>query len=450
MVTAIKSRVFDYFSKGHERTLKARKNVVLSLFYRGATVAIGLILVPLTINYINQTQYGIWITLSSVISWFSFFDIGLGNGLKNKLAESNALQKYDQSVIYISTIYAALAVISASLFILFLIANQFIDWQSILNSQNGDLNRLAILVFGFFCLQFVFQIINTVLAAFHATAKVSLLNLIAQVFCVAIIFILTKTHTSSLLYLAIAMAGSRVAVQLFAGVWFFNNDYKKFAPRLSAVKFSYMRSLLSTGGVFFILQIGALILYQTDNILITQLFGPADVTVFSVAYKLFNTFSLVFNIFLSPMWTAYTDAYTKGDFEWMKQNLNKTRKILLLLSCASLVVFVLSPYIFKIWLHGKISVPFSVSLSLFISTIMYNWLDMHCIMLNGLHKVRIQVYLYLFCFVVNIPLAIFLAKYFGIAGVTLSNIFIYIIMGWILAIQCDKILNKNALGLWNK
>lgn len=450
MVTALRARVSDYFSKGHERTLKARKNVVLSFFYRGVSVATGFILVPLTINYINQTQYGIWITLSSVISWFSFFDIGLANGLKNKLAESNALQKYDQSVIYISTIYACLAVISASLFILFLIANQFIDWRLILNARSDDLNGLAILVFGFFCFQFVVQIINTVLTAFHATAKVSLLNMIAQVLCVVIIFILTKTHTSSLLYLAIALAGSRVAVQLFAGVWFFNTDYKKVAPRLSAVRFSHMRSLLSTGGAFFILQIGALILYQTDNVLITQLFGPADVTVFNVAYKLFSTFSLVFNIVLSPMWAAYTDAYIKGDFEWMKQNLNKTRKILALMSAAALIVFLFSPYIFKIWLHGKVSVPFSVSLSLFISTIMFNWLDMHCIMLNGLHKVRIQVYLYLFCFVFNIPLGIFLAKYFGIAGVTLSNIFIYIIMGSILAVQCDKILNKKARGLWNR
>ena len=53
-------------------------------------MAIGLVLVPLTINYLNPTKYGIWITLSSVIGWFSFFDIGLGNGLRNRFAEAIA------------------------------------------------------------------------------------------------------------------------------------------------------------------------------------------------------------------------------------------------------------------------------------------------------------------------------------------------------------------------
>ena len=77
--------------KGHERTVKAKKNIVASFVIKGLNIAIGLILVPLTINYLNPTKYGIWITLSSVIGWFSFFDIGLGNGLRNRFAEAIAV-----------------------------------------------------------------------------------------------------------------------------------------------------------------------------------------------------------------------------------------------------------------------------------------------------------------------------------------------------------------------
>ena len=60
-------------------------------------ICCNLFLVPLTINYINPLQYGIWITISSIITWMSFFDIGLGNGLRNKLAQCLAINDFETS-----------------------------------------------------------------------------------------------------------------------------------------------------------------------------------------------------------------------------------------------------------------------------------------------------------------------------------------------------------------
>src|ERR1043165_1990343 len=110
----------SFFTQGHERTLKAKKNVAISFLLKGISILIGFVLIPMTINYVNPTQYGIWLTLSSIISWFSFFDIGLGNGLKNKVAQANALGDFTQARIYISTTYAILAIISSCAFVLFL------------------------------------------------------------------------------------------------------------------------------------------------------------------------------------------------------------------------------------------------------------------------------------------------------------------------------------------
>ena len=100
----------EFFTNGHERTLKAKKNIAASFLIKGLNIGIGLILVPLTINYLNPTKYGIWITLSSVIGWFSFFDIGLGNGLRNRFAEALANKDHNLARTYVSTTYAVLAV----------------------------------------------------------------------------------------------------------------------------------------------------------------------------------------------------------------------------------------------------------------------------------------------------------------------------------------------------
>jgi Na+-driven multidrug efflux pump len=80
----------------------------------------------------------------------------------------------------------------------------------------------------------------------------------------------------------------------------------------------------------------------------------------------------------------------------------------------------------------------------------YNWISLLCYLLNGIGKIRIQLYIYIFSIFVNIPLAIFLGKFFGVAGVTLSNVIIFVIMGAVLWIQSIKVLNKSAIGVWNK
>ena len=441
---------FTFFSGGNERMRLVKKNISASLLIKGFSILIGLVLIPMTINFVNPTQYGIWLTMNSIISWFSFFDIGLGNGLKNKLAEANALKQYDKAATYISTTYAALAIISAIVFIAFLIGNKFIDWSRILNSPGGNLGQLTLILVGFFCIQFVAQLINTVLTASHKPAKVSLINLIGQIISLVAIYEL-KIHTQgSLLSLVLALAGIPILILVIANIWFYNTGYKKIAPKFSAIKLKYAKELLNTGGVFFIIQIGALILYQTDNIVITQLFGPQKVTVFNVAYKLFAVLIMSFNIILTPFWSAYTDAYVKKDFNWITETFNKTKKIWLAFSIAGAMILICSPIIYAVWLHGSVTVPVFVSFAMFLYTIGYNWMSVSCYLLNGLGKVRLQLYLYIFSIFFNIPLAIFFGKVIGIAGVSLSNVVIFIIMGTVLWIQCEKISKGTAVGIWNK
>ncbi|MDO3626112.1 lipopolysaccharide biosynthesis protein [Mucilaginibacter sp. BT774] len=450
MIGTLKNTISAFFSKGHERTVLAKKNIAFSFFLKCISIVVGFVLIPLTISYVNQSEYGVWVTLSSIISWLSFFDVGLGNGLKNKLAETNALKQYDKSVTYVSTTYAVLGLIASGVFIVFLIGNNFINWPKILNAQSNNLTELALIVFGFFCLQFVSQIISTVLTAFHAPAKSSLISVIGQLLVLGIIFALTKTTKGSLLYLGLTLAGIPVVVQILASIWLYSTEYKIVAPSFKAVNFKYVKDLLGIGGVFFIIQIGALILFQTDNIIITQLFGPQNVTVFNVAYRLFSMVIMVSSIILTPFWSAYTDAYAKNDFVWMRRTLKKTRNIWLILSAGAFLLLIVSPFVYKIWLHGKVDVPFSVSIAMFLYVVGFNLMQVNCFFLNGIGKIRIQLYLYIFSIIVNIPIAIFLARFFNIAGVTLSNVFIFVIMGIILHIQCNKILNKTATGLWDK
>ena len=106
----------EYINKfNFDRSQKANINTIVSLFFRGGSILLSFILVPLTINYINADAYGVWITLTSIVGWVAMFDIGIANGLKNKLSESLAEQDYEKGRMYVSTTYIIIGLIALSL-----------------------------------------------------------------------------------------------------------------------------------------------------------------------------------------------------------------------------------------------------------------------------------------------------------------------------------------------
>lgn len=445
--------LIKFLTLGHERSIKAKKNIIVSFVIRGFSILISLLLVPMTIHYINPMRYGIWLTLSSIIGWFSFFDIGFGNGLRNKFAEAIAKGERELARTYVSTTYAILSIIIGIVLLLFFFINPFLNWAKILNTpeeMNKELGILALIVFVFFCIQFVLQLINTVLTADQKPAKASYFSLLGSIFSLGVIFILTKTTQGSLLYLGMALSFTPLIVVAVSSVWFYKREYKDYAPSFKFVKFSYAKDLMSLGIKFFFIQIAAVILYQTSNIIIAQLFGPTEVTPYNIAYKYFGTVTMIFSIIMVPFWSAYTEAYAKNDLLWIKKSIRKIGYIWLFLTLLALIMLIFSEEIYVLWVGNSIKVPFRLSLSLALYVIINAWCSIFSQFINGVGKIRLQLYSAMFAALVNIPLSIYLGKKIGISGVILSTCILSLISAVWVPIQYYKIINGRARGIWNK
>lgn len=453
MVANLKNRVTGFFVNGHERTLLAKKNIAISFLIRIGGVLISLVLVPMTINYVSPAQYGIWLTISSVIGWLNFFDVGLGNGLRNKLAHSLAIGEIENARVFISTTYVALALIGSFIFILFSATNSYINWNSVLNvTTEGEKNLHLIMwvAVGCFCVQFVVQLINTILIATHQSANASLIAFFGQLCTLAAIYYCTQYQPGSLLILVAIVASVPVLAMIIATVFLFLDKLRNFSPAFKLVNFKYASNLLNTGGTFFFIQIGALVLFQTNYIIISQLLGPEQVTSFSVCYKLFSITILVFTIIITPMWSSFTDAYAKSDFYWLKNSIQKMRKLWLLFSAVTVLILCCSPYLFNYWLGDSITVSFPLSICMTIYVIAYIWQTLHVYLLNGIGKIRLQLYLVAISALLNIPFSIVLGKSFGLVGIVSVNTILFIIMGTVFSVQCEKIIQQRATNIWNR
>ena len=97
--------------KGNKRSVAVKKNIILGLLIKGVSIAISIITVPLTLGYVSAEMYGIWLTISSIMMWLFFFDVGFTLGLKNKLAEAIAHNDTEKGKCLVSTTYVMMCVI---------------------------------------------------------------------------------------------------------------------------------------------------------------------------------------------------------------------------------------------------------------------------------------------------------------------------------------------------
>ena len=446
----------NVINKGQERSVKAKKNIIAEIFLKGTSILISLILVPLTINYINVSQYGIWLTLSSIVGWFVFFDIGLTQGLRNKFAEALAKGDSERAQIYVSTTYAVLTIIFTILWLGFLIVNHYLNWAHILNvSENmrSEVTTLAVIIFTYFCIQFVLNVISTIITANQQPARGSLIGVLGQVLSLIFIIILVKTTAGSLIKLGLALCVSPILVYFAANFLLFRGPYKKYKPKFSKIKFSYTKDLFNLGIIFFVIQIAGIIQYQTANVIIARNFSTGDVTSYNIVYKYFGILSMVFTIFLTPFWSASTEAYLKNDIAWIKNSIKKYNLLNILLVTAGLIMLIFSKDIYNLWLgKGKVSIPFSLSLWGFIFFNISIFGAKYVYFLNGISALRIQFYASIFSPILYIVVALLLIKYYhmGVYALFIASI-IGNFNGFFLApLQYFQIIKKHKKGIWIK
>ena len=314
------SKISSFLNKGNERTQNIKKNIVGSIIIKGASIIIQLLLVPLTLGYLNSELYGIWLTLSSIMLWLSFFDVGFTLGLKNRLAEAIALGNYDKGKSLVSTTYFMMIIIFVPLGFILEAIVPYINWSSFLNvslDYNEQLIQVVQVIVACFCLQMIFNVIASVLAAFQKVALSSLFPVIGNFLALIIIYFLTKFTSSSLLNLALAISYLPVLVYIVSSIIFFQGTLKRVAPSFKHIDLSLIKDIFNLGFRFFIIQIQMIVLYQSTNILISNISSPIDVTSYNLAYKYISIALMLFNIILGPIWPAFTDAYTKKDYAWM-------------------------------------------------------------------------------------------------------------------------------------
>ena len=437
--------------QGNARSVAVKKNIIASLLVKGVSIAVSLLLVPLTLGYVSSELYGIWLTLSSIMLWLNFFDVGFTLGLKNKLTEAIALEQWERGKALVSTTYFMMIAIFVPLCIILEMMIPAVDWAAFLNVDscyNPDIQRAMYILVLCFCLQMIVNVLTAVVAAFQKVALSSAFPVIGQVLSLVAIFILTKCCPPSLYVLSIAISVMPIIVIVAASVILFSSRFKRVAPSAASVDRRYIKDLFGLGFKFFIIQMQIVIMFQTTNILISNLSGPNDVTAYNIAYKYISVGLMLFNIILSPLWPAFTDAYTRKDYAWMNGIYAKMKRLWALTAVAIVGMVAVSPLVYSVWIGDRAEVPMIMTIVVGIYTILHSWDSLQVTLINGIGCVKLQSYITVVGLVCHIPLSFLLGRYIGAYGVLVSMSLVVTAYLTVFTIQIRKILNQKAQGIW--
>lgn len=435
------------------RTNALIQNTIWSFGIRGVSIIISLVQLPLTLSYVNRELYGIWITLSSIVSWLAFFDIGFGNGLRNKLATSLALDEKDKGRKYVSTTYAILSLIFIPLSIVCYVATAYIDWCSLLSVNpihQQTLISVSRIIIVTFCLNNILKLISNVYQAYQKTAMASAITTLGNLVSLFFVFILVKTTEPNLNYLALVFCCVPMMVLILSSVYMYTHRFRDVAPSFLQVRFEYGKDLFNLGSQFFLIQIICLLLYQATNFIISHFCGPEQVTIYSIAYTYLNVAQMAFTIILTPIWSGYSDAFARKDYQWMSNIYSKLLRVVGFTLIGVICLVVISPIVYKIWLNGRVEIPFAITGMIALYQMLLAVSNLHANLLNGMGKVRLQIYQAFLQGIIYIPLVYILAPRYGVYGVSASLIASALIPTIILPIQVNKLLRKTASGIWNK
>lgn len=437
----------NFLTNTNQRDKSVFKNVGIGFASKGIGIFLSFLQIPITLSILTKTEYGIWLTLFSITSWMAYFDLGLGNGLRNKLTEALAENDSKKGKTIVSTTYVALSAIFLFFIAAFSILAIFIPWAKVLNTSSIPDNQLLILVYScFICslLNFVANLIQTILAANHLTGKGNILSLINQIIILATTLIIKYLHVSNaFLLIGVILSVTPLLVNVVASIIFFTGRFKEISPDIKQFKRSYLKEVMSVGLKFFVIQVAVLIIFSTDNFLITQLYAPSEVASYNFVYKYFSVIALFFSIISAPLWSMYTDAYKKKDISWMENNIKRLLKLFAVAVFGVLLMTLLSDFIMHLWLGESYNSTMIFVLVVGIYTLQTVWNNIFVLPLNAMGKLNVQMGLAVWAAVINIPLAILLSKSIGnVLSIVIANILSLLLGSFVSYMQYTKEIKK--------
>ena len=402
------------------RNRRIVSGIVSGVLVKVVTVSVTLLMVPITLNYLGQERYGVWVTMISLLAWLGMVDLGLANGLTPTLSAAFGEKRLDLARAYIATAIWSLTAISVLAAGIAGCAWLYIDWAYVFNTDDPELaseisRAIAAAGLLFLC-QLPLSVNQRVLLAFQEGKTANLVQLLVSVSGSLGIYLVTISG-GGLLWLVLGYYGTQLVGSLLSTAWI----YGVFKPELNPLvrpDFSQTRNVLSMGGLFFVLQLCTLVFFQKDNLLITHYLGAHEAAIYSLVWQMFlylNAIGLLLSPYIAP---GFGEAIAARDGKWVRETFRRYLATSVGFTViAALTVAVFHRPLLRLWTGQIIEPDLSLVIFMALWAVLLSVMNPVVALLLGSGKLRSYAKYSVAAASFSIVLSIILLQYFGATGV---------------------------------
>ena len=410
-------------------SLKERKKIFLlgaisSYGANAVSVIVGLISVPIGLYYFGPVRYGIWAVISSLITYLSFSNLGISTGAT--VLTAKACEPFEQWAVLRRSLFLLLISSIVVLSLIFSIAHFYPNWINALGkiplTFHDEASKTIMVVAVLFLINLPFTVF---FAGFTGLQKV---------YWERFYFSLTSIAGLAALIFTVSVKGNLVSLALLRGLGIllvsivcashFLLSHKELLEKVNKPvgdEFS-VSSIFSSSLRFFSLGIAAMVVWNTDNLVISHFLGVEAVTPYAITFKLLLVAYSMFSAIGSAIFPMYGKAAAFNQWEWVQQLYNRITCLFPIiggLAWIGMVAFAKDIIIF--WAGSEAYGGRLLIFALGGYGYLLSMVSAHSCLISGINAVKNTVFIAWLEAAANFTISIILVRILGIGGVALGT-----------------------------
>lgn len=414
------------------------------------TIVTGILSVPIGLHYFGIVRYGIWALITSVIFYLNISNLGLNTAAS--ALTSKASTPYQQRIVLQRSFLFLIISSSTVLCVLLGITYLFPNWVVVLGKIPADLQneaaRAAIIIGILFLVNLPITIFSSGFIGFQ---KFYLERLYGSLTVVSGLFalILTVLIKGNLVTLALTRGIAILIISILCAFHFLITHSELRAAHQPDVQMDeefFHKSIFLSGIRFFIIGIAALVVWNTDNLVISHFLGVKSVTPFAVTFKLFMVLFPVFTAISSTLFPMFGKAAGLMQWDWIQKTYQKALCVLPLIGgLVWLGGIAFAKQIIYFWAGPEAFGGMLVVFALGGYGYLLSMVNIHAFLLTGLNATKNMIFIGWAEAIANLGISIALVRIWGIGGVAFGTfIASFLTVFWMLPLDIYRQTEKKV------
>ena len=405
------------YSDNRSRLL--RLSVFSSLFGKGFSVLTQLLALPLAASALGLERFGLYAMIASVFVAANMLTAFVSTSLSIRIVSATAKQVKHREVQLFSTALIFVIFEAAVIGILLQVVLNFIDINYIFglgsSIYTADLKNAIFAISFLIPLNIIFSLSESVRSGHQEQFVNNLLTAVANIGVIYSLF-LVKSHPS-ICNLVIAVYGVPITARVI-NMALLLRGRPYLLPHFRLASYKVLRSLITIGAGFVLMQIGSFAFQQFPIIYIGRQTGANHAAYFMAMMQVISISGSLLIVFTQPLLPALSDALVRKDFKWIGKSYQLMLKnVAIYISIVAVLIGLFGEAIIEILLKNNVAIdPITQCLwatfffIVAIEHIGYTYLA-------GLGKVWLGTLLYIGGASVSLVLMLYFYPIYGLGGV---------------------------------